>query len=171
NRGQARGSFRNPTASHDSRQNEARAGRSRDPLRRPGAQSRGGGDTDGCQPKCGAVATVPRAQRAGAARGRETANIMTKYDDLEREARRVLEPLRYSPVAVSSSSEVEAGREATVPRLAALIQDVPIERTKRLERERTLKVLRFAVGGAVALAAGAFLWFGSESGDQARAQA
>src|SRR5690606_18355963 len=84
-----------------------------------------------------------------------------KHEDLEREARRVLEPLRYSPVSVSSAKEIDAGRSATVPRLAALIEEVPARRRERYAAQRRRRLLRATAGGGLALAAGVALWFGS----------
>ena len=86
-----------------------------------------------------------------------------KQDDLEREARRVLEPLRYCPVSVSSSKEVEAGRSATVPRLAALIEAVPARRRERYAAQRRWRLVRASAGSSLALAAGVALWFGASS--------
>ncbi len=86
-----------------------------------------------------------------------------KHEDLEREARRVLEPLRYSPVSVSSPKEIEAGRSATVPRLAALIEAVPARRRERYAAEHRWRLVRASAGGVAALAAGVALWFGASA--------
>lgn len=90
-------------------------------------------------------------------------------DELEREARKVLEPLRYSPVGISSSKEVEAGRAEMVPHLARLIERVPTERAERLAQRRRRRTLLWSSGGALALAAGFTLWVGTSFGDASEA--
>ncbi len=85
-----------------------------------------------------------------------------KRDEIEREARRALEPLRYSPVVVSSYKEIKAAREATLPQLASMIEGVPHERAKRFARRRARRLAPYAVGGSVAIAAALLLWVRSE---------
>ena len=79
-------------------------------------------------------------------------------DELEREARRILEPLRYSPVAVATPREIEAGRTASVPELARLIKGVPQKRALLLRRQRRVVWLRYAAASALAVAAAAVLY-------------
>jgi hypothetical protein len=79
-------------------------------------------------------------------------------DDLEREARRVLEPLRYSPVAVASTREMETGRVQTVPRLAKLIESIPGQRAQLVRHRRWRRWGAYGAGAITAMAAGFALW-------------
>ncbi|HEY6725297.1 MAG TPA: FecR domain-containing protein [Polyangiaceae bacterium] len=83
-----------------------------------------------------------------------------KPEDLEREARKVLEPLRYSPVGISSPRQVEAGRNELVPHLARIIERVPAERAEHYARQRLWQRTRWVVAGSIAVAAASFVWFG-----------
>ena len=82
-------------------------------------------------------------------------------DDLEREARKVLEPLRCSPIGISSLRRVEAGRHELVPHLARIIETVPKERAERQTRQRRWQRARWAIGASLAAAAAALIWFGA----------
>src|SRR6188508_1553883 len=82
-------------------------------------------------------------------------------DDLEREARKALEPLRYSPIGIASSRRVEAGRHELVPHLARIIEAVPKARAKRQTRQRHWQRARFVLGGSLGLAAAALIWLGT----------
>src|SRR6188768_561258 len=81
-------------------------------------------------------------------------------DDLEREARKVLEPLRCSPIGISSSRRVEAGRHELVPHLARIIESVPEARAQRHTRQRRWQKARWAFGGSLCLTAAALMWLG-----------
>lgn len=83
-----------------------------------------------------------------------------KPEDLEREARKVLEPLRYSPVGISSSRQVEAGRSELVPHLARIIERVPEQRAEHHARQRRWQHTRWALAGSLALAAASVVWLG-----------
>src|SRR5690606_28055320 len=110
------------------------------------------------------ISPVSRSQGAAAPGGWHAAReARMKQSDLEREARRVLEPLRYSPVGISSPNEFEAGRRTTVPRLAALIETVPQQRALNLRRRKWLKRARVASGTGLALAAAVLLWLNTGS--------
>lgn len=87
-----------------------------------------------------------------------------KPDDLEREARKVLEPLRYSPVGISSSRQVEAGRSELVPHLARIIEKVPAARAERHARQQRWQRTRWVLAGSLAVAAAGLLWLGVRSG-------
>lgn len=89
---------------------------------------------------------------------------MTSDDDLEREVRGILAPLRRRPVAVSSDGEVEAARPAVLSRLAELIEAVPQERAMLARKKRVARRLRYGVAGSLVAAAGTFLWFNVGSG-------
>jgi len=80
--------------------------------------------------------------------------------DLEREARKVLEPLRCSPIGISSSRRVEAGRHELVPHLARIIESVPEARAQRHTRRRRWQKARWAFGGSLCLVAAALMWPG-----------
>jgi hypothetical protein len=83
-----------------------------------------------------------------------------KPEDLERDARKVLEPLRYSPVGISSSRQVEAGRSELVPHLARIIESVPAARAQHYARQRRWQRTRWVLAGSLALAAAGLLWLG-----------
>lgn len=91
-------------------------------------------------------------------------------DDLEREARKVLEPLRYSPVGISSSRQVAAGRSELVPHLARIIEDVPAARAERQARQRRWQRTRWVLAGSLAAAAACLVWLGAR-GDSTTASA
>ena len=83
-----------------------------------------------------------------------------KPEDIDREVRKVLEPLRVSPVTVSSQQEAQQTRDAMLPKLAAMIEGVPQQR-QRLERQRLVR--RVGRGAGVILAAAAavaLFWMG-----------
>src|SRR5688572_15424384 len=82
------------------------------------------------------------------------------HDDLKREARKVLEPLRYSPIGISSSRRVEAGRHDLLPHLARIIEAVPKERSERQLRQRRWQRARWVLGGSLGLAAAVAMWLG-----------
>lgn len=84
-------------------------------------------------------------------------------DELAREARRVLEPLRVSEVAISSENEALQTRERALPNLVAMIERVPEERARVHGRRRLLRV-GVGAAGAVAMAAGVLLWL-QQAGD------
>lgn len=85
-------------------------------------------------------------------------------DDLEREARKVLEPLRYSPVGISSSRQVAAGRSELVPHLARIIENVPTARAERQARQRRWQRTRWVLAGSLAVAAACLVWLGARGG-------
>jgi len=80
---------------------------------------------------------------------------------LEREAKKVLEPLRYSPIGISSSRQVEAGRSELVPHLARIIERVPVERAERRSRQLRWRRTRWVLAGSFAVAAVALAWLGA----------
>lgn len=86
-----------------------------------------------------------------------------KQEDIDREARRVLEPLRYSPVAGGAARE-SAGHASSVALLSRIIERAPAERAGREARRRWRRVVLATCGGSMALAALALLWvtIGSE---------
>ncbi|HEU5075788.1 MAG TPA: FecR domain-containing protein [Polyangiaceae bacterium] len=81
-----------------------------------------------------------------------------KTEDLEREARKVLEPLRCSPVGVSSPRQVQAGRSELVPHLARIIEKMPAERAQLQERQRRWQHARWVLGATLAMAAAGMVW-------------
>jgi len=83
-----------------------------------------------------------------------------KPEDLERDARKVLEPLRLSPVGISSSRQVEAGRSELVPHLARIIERVPADRVKHHAQQRRSQRTRWTLAGSLAVAAAGFVWLG-----------
>ena len=84
-----------------------------------------------------------------------------KPEDLEREAKKVLEPLRYSPIGISSSRQVEAGRNELVPHLARIIERVPLERAELRSRQLRWRRTRWVLAGSLAVAAVALAWLGA----------
>lgn len=80
---------------------------------------------------------------------------MTREDD-EREARRILEPLRGRPVSVLDHAQSVDHLEA-VRRLARLIEAVPAER-ETLRKRRRVRGLTYGLAGALSVAAGAWAW-------------
>jgi ferric-dicitrate binding protein FerR (iron transport regulator) len=82
-------------------------------------------------------------------------------DDLEREARKVLEPLRYSPIGMASARRVEAGRHELVPHLERIIEAVPQARAARQTRQRRWHRARSALAGSFVLAAAGLVWLGA----------
>lgn len=96
-----------------------------------------------------------------------------KPEDLEREAKKVLEPLRYSPIGISSSRQVQAGRSELVPHLARIIERVPLERAELHSRQQRWRRTRWVLAGSLAVAAVALAWLGvpSDSAPTASASA
>lgn len=72
---------------------------------------------------------------------------------IARSAARALEPLRVFPVELSSEQESDRTRDATLPALESLIEQVPHERTRLDRSRRTQRWTAMALGVSAAAAA------------------
>lgn len=91
-------------------------------------------------------------------------------DELARQARRVLEPLRVSEVATSTEEEALKTRDRALPGLVAMIERVPEERARVRSRRRFRRAgLGFGTA-TLALAAGVLLWLQHEEPQQVTVQ-
>jgi ferric-dicitrate binding protein FerR (iron transport regulator) len=89
-------------------------------------------------------------------------------DELARSSRAILEPLRRSPIGVSSSEDAESDRARLVPRLEALVQQMPDEHAAAKKRRSWTRLLA-AAAMLASLSAMVFL-IAQSTGDHGRAE-
>ena len=81
-----------------------------------------------------------------------------KPEDVERKARRILEPMRSCPVALSGRGQLEMSRSRLVSNLGRLIESVPLERARHA-RSRRIQAVVIGVASSLTVAAIPLLWF------------
>lgn len=90
---------------------------------------------------------------------------MKRDHELQRETLRFLEPMRREPLIKSGHDEVEQVRSAALPRLARLIEAVPLERARKARQRRLVRAWLLGVAAGLSVAAGALLWGQAGSSD------